>query len=135
MRKINSFLFIFFSLFGLVLLTQSFASDDEVLLEELRASLEKNFNAEMSDLFRAELDGAGLSSVDIDRIIVDLENATTACFLDSLVEHARTHEVALADLINEVDGDKGITPMGFDFEELLNPCLNAARLGAGIAMD
>ena len=89
----------------------------------------------MSDLFRAELDGAGLSSFDIERIIVDLKNATTACFLDSVVEHARTHEVALADLIIDVDSEMGIRPVGFDFEELLNTCLNAARMEAGIAMD
>lgn len=135
MTKIKSFVFIFFLLIGIAVLTQSFASEDELLLEELRASLEKGISSEMSNLFRSELNEAGLSSIDVERIVAELEDAATACFLDSLVEHAQTHEVALTDLIVEVDGEMGITPIGADFEELLNPCLNAARMEAGITMD
>ena len=132
---IKSIAFSFFLLIGTALLTASFASEDELLLEELRESLEKNISSEMADLFRSDLKNTGLSSADIERIIADLVDATTACFLDSLVEHAQTHETPLADLIIEVDGEMGITPVGVDFEELLNPCLNAARMEAGIAMD
>ncbi len=135
MALIKSIAFSFFLLIGTALLTSSFASEDELLLEELRESLEKGISSEMADLFRSDLKDTGLSSSDVERIVADLEDAVAACFLDSLVEHAQIHETPLADLVIEVDGEMGISPVGVDFEELLNPCLNAARMEAGIAMD
>ena len=122
-----------FLLIGTALLTPSFASEDELLLEELRESLEKNISSEMADLFRTDLKDTGLSSADVERIVAVLEDAVAACFLDSLVEHAQIHETPLADLVIEVDGEMGISPVGVDFEVLLNSCLYAARTEAGIA--
>ena len=133
MALIKSIAFSFFLLIGTALLTSSFASEDEVLAEELRESLEKGISAEMADLFRTDLKDTGLSSADVERIVAVLEDAVAACFLDSLVEHAQIHETPLADLVIEVDGEMGISPVGVDFEEFLNSCLYAARTEAGIA--
>ncbi len=133
MALIKSIAFSFSVLIGIALLTSAFASEDEVLLEELRESLARNINSEMADLFRTDLKDTGLSSADVERIVAVLENAVVACFLDSLVEHAQTHETPLANLVLEVKGDMGISPVGGDFEELLILCLNAARMEAGIA--
>ena len=133
MALIKGITFYFSLLIGVALLTSAFASEDEVLLEELRQSLEKGISSEMAPLFRSDLKDTGLSSSDIERIVADLEDKVVACFLDSLVEHAQNYETSLADLILEVEGEMSIRPVGADFEELLNICLNAARLEAGIA--
>ena len=128
----------FFLLIGTALLTPSFASEDELLLEEFRESLAKNISAEMADQFRSDLKDTGLSSSDVERIVADLEDAVAACFLDSLVEYAQIHETPLADLIIEVGSEMAISfegDEGVEFEELLIPCLHAARAEAGIAMD
>ena len=122
-------------LVGISIPASSFAANDKELHDELRESLEKNISSEMSELFRSELKDTGLSSADIEQVIADLEDATAECFVNSVVEHAQTHDVPLADLIIELDGDKAITPVGVDFVELLDPCLNAARMEAGIAME
>ena len=128
----------FFLLIGAALLTPSFASEDELLIKEFRESLAKNISAEMADQFRSDLNDTGLSPSDVERIVADLEDAVAACFLDSLVEYAQIHETPLADLIIEVGSEMAISfegDEGVEFEELLIPCLNAARAEAGIAMD
>ncbi len=124
--------FHFAALIGIALLTSAFASEDEVLLEDLRVSLEKNVNSEMAPLFRSDLKDSGLSSSDVERIIADLEDKAVACFLDSLIKHAQNHDVSPADLVSEFGGEMAIGPIGDDFALLLNSCLNAARLEAGI---
>ena len=135
MALIKSITLSFFLLIGTALLTPSFASEDELLLEELRESLAKNISAEMADQFRSNLKDTGLSSSDVERIVADLDDAVAACFLDSLVEHAQIHETPLADLIIEVVSELAISSVGVEFEELLNSCLYDARAEAGIAMD
>jgi hypothetical protein len=124
----------FFLLIGTVLLSTSFASEDELLLEELRESLAKVISAQMADGFRSDLKDTGLSSSDVERIVANLEDAVAACFLDSVVEYAQTHETPLADLVHEVGNEMAISGVGVEFEELLIPCLNAARAEAGIAL-
>ena len=136
MALIKNITFSFFLLIGTALLTSSFASEDELLLEEFRESLTKNISAEMADQFRSDLKDNGLSSSDVERIVANLEDAVAACFLDSIVEYAQIHETPLADLIIEVGSEMAISfkgGEGVEFEELLNPCLNAARTEAGIA--
>ena len=130
MALIKSITLSFFLLIGTALLTPSFASEDELLLEELRESLAKTISAEMADRFRSDLNDTGLSPSDVERIVADLEDAVAACFLDSLVEYAQIHETPLADLI---DNEMAISFVGGEFKELLIPCLNAARTEAGIA--
>ncbi len=133
---IKSIAFSFFLLIGTALLSPSFASEDELLLEEFREMLAKNISAAMADQFRSDLKDTGLPPSDVKRIVADLEDTVAACFLDSLVEYAQIHETPLADLIVErgsemairFEGDEGV-----EFEELLIPCLNAARAEAGIA--
>ena len=121
------------ALIGVALLTPTIASENEVLLDDLRESLEKNVNSEMAPLFRSDLKDSGLSSSDMERIVADLEDEAVACFLDSLIEHARNHDISPAELISEFDGELAIGPIGDDFALLLNSCLNAARLEAGIS--
>ena len=138
MALIKSITLSFFLLIGTALLSPSLASEDELLLEELRESLAKTISAEMADGFRSDLKDTGLSSSDVERIVADLEDAVAACFLDSVVEYAQIHETPLADLIIEVGSEMAISfegDEGVEFEELLIPCLNAARAEAGIAMD
>jgi hypothetical protein len=120
-------------LLAAIFLSPAFASDDELLLEELRQSLEKNVSSEMGPMFRAELKDTGLASSDIERLVEDLEDEVVACFLESLVEHSKNQDVPLSDLVHKFNGEMGISPVGSDFEILLNNCLNTARLEAGIS--
>ena len=132
---IKSMVFGFILLLGIAIPASSLATDDELLLEELRESLEKGIGSEMADRFRSELKESGMAPIDAERIVEELVDASVVCFVGSLVKHAQTHETPLADLVHEFEDEMGIAPVGGDFEDLLNRCLNAVRLEAGIALD
>ncbi len=108
-----------------------------MLLEEFRNSIARIIRAEMSDQFRSDLKDSGLSPADVDRIVADLAESIESCFVDTTVNYAQIHEIPLADLITEEEGDYGVKfegNEGAEFGELLAACTNAARAEAGITM-
>lgn len=124
-------------LIGIVLLSPSFASEDESLLEEFRENLSKKMSTEIADQLRSEFEDAGLPPSDIEGIVANLADAINMCFFESVVEFTQQYDIPLADLIG--DGNGGIEFAGDNldladgFQELLSPCIYAARAEAGVA--
>ena len=75
---------------------------------------------------------SGLAPSDKERLVQQLANATATCFVVALVEYATLNDVPLSDLVSD-DGsiifERG---SGYQFEQLLNPCVLRAWEVAGV---
>lgn len=89
-----------------------------VYLEPLLNDLPKSFHA-------------GLASSDKEQIVRQLVDYCAACFVDAVVKYSVLFNVPLSDFVTD-----GVVAPGrrlpSEFEQLLNPCIIAARQEAGI---
>lgn len=89
-----------------------------VYLEQLPNELPKSFHA-------------GLASSDKEQIVRQLADDCAACFVDAVVKYSVLFNVPLSDFVT----DGVVAPgreLASEFEQLLNPCIIAARQEAGI---
>ena len=106
------------------------------MLKEFRESLAKNMSAEIADQLRSEFTDTGLAPSDVDRIVADLADALEVCVFNSLVEFLSDNDIPLAELIGD-GSDGGVSFEGknlrkaSELQEILYPCVNAARTEAG----
>ncbi len=136
MALIKGIILSFFLLSGIALPASVFASEDEGLLKEFRENLAKNISAEIADQLRSEYTDTGRAPSDVDRIVADLADALEVCMFDSLVKFVRDNDIPLVELIG--DGSEGVVSFegrnlskASEFQEIFNPCVNAARTEAG----
>ena len=116
----------------LVAASVAFAQSDEEILETLRTLTAKTFREQISNDLPESFQNSGLAPADKERIVLQLSEDYVACFEGAIVEYAAVIGVPLSDLVSSdgsihFDGDSGT-----DFEQLLVPCLQAARQGAGL---
>jgi len=110
----------------------AYSQSDKDILETVRASVTKIFLEQASWVLPESFRNSGLAPSDKERLVQQLANATATCFVDALVEYATLNDVPLSDLVSD-DGsiifERG---SGYQFEQLLNPCVLRAWEVAGV---
>ena len=115
----------------LVAASCAFAQSDEEILERLRASVTEVYLEELPDELPESFRKSGLAPLDRERIIKQLADDCATCFVDAVTKYAARFEVPIAEFV----ADGVVTPgpgLAGEFEQLLNPCIFAARQAAGI---
>ncbi len=110
----------------------AYSQSDKDILEAVRASVTKIFLEQASWVLPESFRNSGLAPSDKERLVQQLANATATCFVDALVEYANLNDVPLSDLVSD---DWSITfegGTGYEFEQLLNPCVLRAWEVAGV---
>jgi len=110
----------------------AYSQSDKDILEAVRASVTKIFLEQASWVLPESFRNSGLAPSDKERLVEQLANATATCFVDALVEYANLNDVPLSDLVSD---DWSITfegGTGYEFEQLLNPCVLRAWEVAGV---
>ena len=108
----------------------AFAQNDEEILETLRTSVTKVYLEGLPNELPKSFH-AGMAHSDKERIVRQLADDCAACFVDAVVKYAALFNVPLSDFV----ADGVVTPgrgLAGEFEQLLNPCIIAARQEAGI---
>jgi hypothetical protein len=106
------------------------AQNDEEILETLRTSVTNVYLEELPNELPKSFH-TGLASSDKEQIIRQLVDDCAACFVDAVVKYAALFNVPLSDFVT----DGVVVPgpgLAGEFEQLLNPCIIAARQEAGI---
>jgi len=116
----------------LLIASGAFAQSDEEILETLRTSVAEVYLEQLpSDLPESFLN-SGLSAIDKERIVEQLANDGAACFVEAVVGYVALNDVPLSDFVADgvvsFDNDSGN-----EFEQLLAPCILAARQAAGLS--
>ena len=116
---------------ALFIASGAFAQSDEEILETLRTSITENYLEQLPNDLPESFLNSGLSPMDKERLVRQLANDGAACFVDAVVGYAALNDVPLSDFVADglvsFDGDSGI-----EFEQLLAPCILAARQAAGL---
>ncbi len=125
----------------LVTASAAFAQSDEEIIETLRTSIAKVLLEQMPGELPESFLNSGLAPSDKERIMLQLVNDSAACFTDSLVEYAALRDVPLSDFVSEdsegaihFDGDSA-NESANEYEQLLVPCLLAAKQAAGVSKE
>jgi hypothetical protein len=106
------------------------AEGNEETLEKVRSLVTASFEDEIADKLPESFRKSGLAPSDQERVIEQLADDYVDCFQDAIVEYAATNEIALSDLV-ATDGSVSFKgDSGTDFNELLVPCIDAARQAA-----
>ncbi len=110
----------------------AYSQSDKDILDTVRASATKIFLEQASWVLPESFRNSGLAPSDKERLVQQLADATATCIVDALVEYANLTDVPLSNLVSD-DGSftlKGGS--GYEFEQLLNPCILSAWQVAGI---
>ncbi len=108
----------------------AFAQSDEEILETLRTSVTQVYLEQLPNELPNSFH-SGLAPSDKERIVGQLADDCAACFVEAVVKYAALFDVALSDFVTDgvVAPGRGLAG---EFEQLLNPCIIAARQAAGI---
>lgn len=110
----------------------AFSQGDEEILETVRALVAETFDEQIATDLSESTQMNGLAPSDKERLIQQLSDDYVACFENAAVEYSIRQDIPLSDLVSS---DGSITfkgDSGTDFEQLLVPCLQAARQAAGL---
>ncbi len=110
----------------------AFAQSDEEILETLRTSVTEVYLEGLPNELPESFLNSGLSPMDKERIVRQLANDCASCFVDAVVGYAALNDVPLSDFVADgvVSFDRD---SGSEFEQLLAPCILAARQAAGLS--
>ena len=111
----------------------AFAQSDEEILETLRTSITQTYLQQLPNDLPESFLNSGLSPSDKERLVQQLANDGAACFVDAVVSYATQNDVPLSGFVSDdglisFDGDSAS-----EFEQLLAPCILAARQAAGLS--
>ena len=117
----------------LVATPSAFAQSNEEILETLRTSITETYLEQLPKDLPESFRNSGLSPSDKERLVQQLANNGAACFVDAVVEYAALYEIPISNFVSSegtihFDGDSAT-----EFEQLLAPCILAARQAAGLS--
>ena len=117
----------------LIVASTAFSQSDKEIVDTVRASITKIFLEQASWVIPESFRNSGLSPSDKEKLIQQLANDTATCFADALVEYAALNDASLSDLVS-ADGSISFEGgSGYEFEQLLDPCILVAWEAAGIS--
>ncbi len=113
----------------------AYSQSDKEILETVRGSVTNIFLEQASWVLPESFRNSGLAPSDKERIVQQLANATATCMVDALVEYAALNDVPLSDMVSD-DGSFNLKGgSGYEYEQLLNPCILRAWEVAGISQE
>lgn len=117
----------------LIVAPGAFAQSDEEILKTIRASAAEIYLEQLPNDLPESFLNRGLSPSDIERLVQQLANDGAACFVDAAAGYAVLKDVPLSEFVS----DEGVISIDNDsrgdFEQLLHPCILAARQAAGLS--
>ena len=109
------------------------AETDQQIIDKIRASAERIFLEQASWTLPKSFWESGLDSSDKERIVKGLAEDTASCFVKALVEYSNRNQIPLSDLVSPDASISFEGNSGYEFHELLDPCIQQAWETAGIS--